>query len=323
MRRAVAEAPSNIAIVKYWGKRDELLNLPLNDSLSITLDLMVKTEVVFSHDIYRDEVYINGRRLDEGEVSSYAGRVLNFIRKKVGQESLRASIKSWTEFPASAGLASSAAGMAALVWASNDALGLSMDRREMSKLARIGSGSGCRSIYGGFVLWRRGQRGDGEDSYCEQLFPPSHWDLVDVIGMISEAKKKVPSREGMKRVKSAPTLRARLEFVENTLPQLIGSIEKKIEGLFYELIMKHSNSMHAVIMDSWPPLHYLNDISFSVMETIYEYGKAGYTFDAGPNPHIITREGNVGEVEELLKGLGIEKVRLSRVGEGPRTIEVD
>ncbi|BBD71673.1 diphosphomevalonate decarboxylase [Sulfodiicoccus acidiphilus] len=322
MKRAVVEAPANIALVKYWGKRNEELNLPLNDSLSMTLDLTVKTEVTLSREFDRDEVYVNQRRLSDEEVKEYAGRVMRSIRKVAGDQGLRAVVRSVSTFPESAGLASSAAGMAALVWACNEALGLGLDRKEISKLAREGSGSACRSIFGGFVLWKKGTRNDGSDSYCEELFPPSHWDLVDVIGLVSDSKKKISSREGMKRVRTAPTLDSRLEFVNRTLPKMIESIANRDESSFYELVMRHSNSMHSVIMDSWPPTWYLNDISIKVMEIIYAYGKAAYTFDAGPNPHVITSSSRADEIENLLRDAGARRVIVSKISQGPRTLEV-
>ncbi|BCU70207.1 diphosphomevalonate decarboxylase [Stygiolobus caldivivus] len=319
---AEAIAPSNIAIIKYWGKRNEELNLPLNSSLSITLEgLEVRTKVIFDEGLERDEVVINGERASPEEVEEYSGRVLKIFRKLYGKE-IHARVVSNSNFPKAAGLASSAAGIAALAYAANSALGLGLDQKELSKIARIGSGSACRSTVGGFVIWTKGERDDGEDSYCYQLFPETHWrELVDIIPLVSPSKKKVSSRKGMIRTtQTSPLLKCRLEFVENTLKDVIAAIEKKDEEMFYYWTMRHSNSMHAVILDSWPSFFYLNDMSLRVMEWVQESGIAAYTFDAGPNPHIFTTQSHVEEVISFIKEIGITDYFVTRVGSGPRLI---
>ena len=320
---AEAIAPSNIAIVKYWGKRNEELNLPLNSSLSITLEgLEVRTKVIFDEEFDKDEVIINGERASPEEVEEYSGRVLRVFRKLYGKE-IHAKVISTSNFPKSSGLASSAAGIAALVYAANHALGLGLSQKELSKIARIGSGSACRSTVGGFVLWTKGERDDGEDSYCYQLFPETHWkELVDIIPIISTSKKKVSSRKGMIRTaETSPLLKCRIEFVESTLKDVIDAIAKKDEKRFFYWTMRHSNNMHAVILDSWPSFFYLNDLSFKIMEWVQESGIAAYTFDAGPNPHIFTLENHVDEVLDFLKSLGITNYYVTRVGKGPRIVE--
>ncbi|MEM3245112.1 MAG: diphosphomevalonate decarboxylase, partial [Metallosphaera sp.] len=143
---AEAVAPANIAVVKYWGKRNKQLNLPLNDSLSITLEsLQVRSKVTFDENLNHDEIFVNGERLSDYETREYAGRVLEIIRKLYGKR-VFARIESTSNFPSSAGLASSAAGIAALTFASNAALNLGLDDKELSKIARVGSGSACRSM---------------------------------------------------------------------------------------------------------------------------------------------------------------------------------
>ncbi len=315
-----ATAPSNIAIVKYWGKRNDKLNLPLNDSISITLDeqLSVTTHVIFSDELSQDEVYINEKKLSEEEVKEYAERVLNIFRKLYGK-GLFAKVYSRTTFPEGAGLASSAAGIASLVIASNRALGLGLDNKELSKIARIGSGSACRSLFGGFVMWRKGERDDGEDSYCYQLFPESHWtELVDIIAIVSSERKKISSRKGMKITSTSSDLMdCRLKFIENSIPKIIKAIENRDAEEFFYWMMRHSNSMHAVILDSWPSFFYLNDVSLRIMSWVQEFGRAGYTFDAGPNAHIFTLEEYKEEVLGFLKTLPLKGIIVAKVGKGP------
>lgn len=317
---ATAVAPSNIAVVKYWGKRNDKQNLPLNDSLSITLDerLSVTTHVIYSDEFKDDRVYINDRELTKEEMEEYAERVFNIFRELYGKN-LHALVYSSSTFPEGAGLASSAAGIASLVVASNKALGLGLDNKELSKIARIGSGSACRSLFGGFVLWRKGNRDDGEDSYCYQLFPETHWeDLVDIIVIVSEEKKQISSRKGMRITSSSSDLiECRLKFIEKTLPHVIKAIENRDAEEFFYWLMRHSNSMHAVILDSWPSFFYLNDISLKIMRWVQDFGKAGYTFDAGPNPHIFTLDKYKDEVISFLNTLPIRRITLAKVGKGP------
>ncbi|MCY0859928.1 MAG: diphosphomevalonate decarboxylase [Sulfolobaceae archaeon] len=315
-----ATAPSNIAIVKYWGKRNDKLNLPLNDSISITLDeqLSVTTHVIFSDEFSQDEVYINEKKLSEEEVKEYAERVLNIFRKLYGKD-LFAKVYSRTTFPEGAGLASSAAGIASLVIASNRALGLGLDNKELSKIARIGSGSACRSLFGGFVMWKKGERDDGEDSFCYQLFPESHWtELVDIIAIVSSERKKISSRKGMRITStSSDLMECRLKFIENSIPKIIKAIENRDSEEFFYWMMRHSNSMHAVILDSWPSFFYLNDVSLKIMNWVQEFGRAGYTFDAGPNAHIFTLEEYKEEVLGFLKTLPLKGIIVAKVGKGP------
>lgn len=318
---AEAVAPANIAVVKYWGKRNKQLNLPLNDSLSITLEsLQVRSKVTFDENLNHDEIFVNGERLSDYETREYAGRVLEIIRKLYGKR-VFARIESTSNFPSSAGLASSAAGIAALTFASNAALNLGLDDKELSKIARVGSGSACRSMFGGFVKWNKGESDEGDDSFCEQVFGPDHWpNLVDVIGIFKEEKKKVSSRSGMESsVASSSLLKCRLRFVEETFDDIIKAIRDRDVNSFFRLTMRHSNSMHAIILDSWPSMSYLNDKSFVVMDWVHEFGKAAYTFDAGPNPHILVLEENVQEVVNFLEGLGA-KVIVSKIGKGPSLV---
>ncbi|MEM4884510.1 MAG: diphosphomevalonate decarboxylase [Saccharolobus sp.] len=320
MRKTVTvSAPSNIALIKYWGKRgDERLNLPLNSSLSITLDdqLSVITKISLSD---KDLIIVNGKILSEEESKEYAGRVIEKFRE-ISNKDFHVRIESYAKFPVNAGLASSAAGIAALTFGLNELLGLDLSLKELSKIARIGSGSACRSMFGGFVMWERGVRDDGEDSYCYQLFPSDHWrELVDIIVILSEEEKKISSRKGMIRTtQTSELVECRLKFIEKTMKELIDAIKNKDEKKFYYYVMRHSNNMHAVILDSWPSFFYLNDTSLKIMEWIQDFGKAAYTFDAGPNPHILTTENNVPEILNFLNTLNVKRVIISRVGEGPK-----
>ncbi len=317
-----AIAPSNIAIVKYWGKRNSELNLPLNSSISISLDgIYARTKVIFDEKLTEDKVIVNGKELGPNEKEAYATKVLNIFRKIYGKK-IYALVDSNTNFPEASGLASSAAGIAALVYAANSALSLNLPQRELSIIARIGSGSACRSTVGGFVYWEKGIKDSGEDSFCYQIFPENYWeDLVDIIAIVSSQKKKISSRLGMQTsVNSSELMRCRLDFVERTIPEVINSIKEKNEKKFFELIMRHSNSMHAIILDSWPSFFYLNDKDLEIMRWIQDYGKAAYTFDAGQNAHIITLKQYINPILDFLSSMNVEKTIISKVGHGPTVL---
>jgi len=312
-------SPSNIALVKYWGKRNEELNLPFNSSLSITLgyELSVRSRIVFREGEGEDKLRINGRIASAEEVSEYIGKVMNRVRQIYGR--VYAEVDSFSSFPESAGMASSAAGVAAVVEGANEALHLGLSKREMSKLARLGSGSACRSVFGGYVVWWRGNREDGEDSYCEQVFPHDYLeDLVDVIPIFEESRKPLSSRRAMRRtVESSTLFKCRVEYAENEVIRAIQLIKNKDLEQLFDLIMRNSNNMHAVILDSWPPIFYLDHQSLKVMEEIYNLKGAAYTFDAGPNPHILTTKRNLEKVLNIIVDIGAKRTIVTKPGEGP------
>lgn len=328
MDKAYTAAGSpNIALVKYWGKRKgSTKNLPNNSSLSITLGgmgalLLTVTSVLFSRRFLHDRFYINGRCLD---APKGAETVLGILRRRA-RTGAKALVVSYNSFAESAGIASSASGSATLAFAASRALGLRMSGKELSMVAREGSGSAARSVFGGIVEWRRGRMHTGSDSYAVQVVPPSYWpDLVDIICIISVAKKKVSSTEGHSRtVMTSALYAARPAYAERNVRLAIKAIRKKNFGLLSEIIMRDSDSMHAVMLDSWPPMRYITDKSWDVAELVQDLNRsrrrclAAYTFDAGQNVHVITTRRDAMRVKRELMRLGIDKVIESGIGNGP------
>jgi diphosphomevalonate decarboxylase len=330
-----ASGSPNIALIKYWGRRDDLLNLPNNSSISMTLGdgLTTTTSVMFSDRIKEDAVYINGKRQDykaaNDEKSGFMLKAIEYMRE-AAKTNARLLAVSKNSFPSDAGLASSASGAATMVYALNEALGLKMQQKELSIVARQISGSACRSIFGGIVKWNKGSRSDGSDSFAEQVVPADYWpDLVDIIAIVSESKKKVSSSEGHKvTVRTSALYRARPPFAEAGVAKVIEAVHEKDFNSLAELIMRDSNDMHATMLDSWPPIIYLNDASKGIIGAIHEINQshgenmAAYTFDAGPNGHIITLRKYEAEVtERLSKAVGIKSIITSGIGSGPRKSE--
>ena len=183
-RAATAEAGANIALTKYWGNADADLRIPANDSISMTLDrTRTVTTVSFRADLVQDEVEIDGRPLS-GPARERVVRHLDLFRRLAGT-SWRARVVSHNNFPTGAGIASSASGFAALTLACAAALGLDLSGRELSRLARHGSGSAARSIFGGFVLLHTGER--DEEAFAEPLHGPDWWEICDLVVVLSRA----------------------------------------------------------------------------------------------------------------------------------------
>jgi len=307
-------APVNIAVIKYWGKRDENLILPINDSISATLSsaqMHAKTTVTASPNFDKDSIWLNRELQDEsGRLSSCLEEVRAAARQlstpKVSPE-WKVRICSENNFPTAAGLASSAAGYACLVTALCKLYGITGDT---SILARRGSGSACRSVYGGFVHWRMGTRADGLDSSAIQLQPAAHWpDLRVLICVASDSRKKTSSSVGMKNsVATSPLLKFRAEHcVPSRIKQMIKAIQDRDFDTFAELTIKDSNQFHAVCQDTYPPCVYLNTTSHQVSSLVHQVNKASggfvatYTFDAGPNACIFILEKDVPRMLGLLR----------------------
>ena len=198
--QATATSHPNIALIKYWGKRDRKLNLPAVPSLSITLaPFETRTKAQWGAD--EDRFEINGS-LAAGNAASRIGGFLDLVdpaRPPV-------PLSSPHHFPPAAGLASTSSAFAALALAANAAAGHSRTLTELSVLARQGSGSACRSLWGGWVTWAAGSKADGSDSHGTPLAPVDHWDLKVIVALVSGEKKAISSREGLSLIHiSEPT----------------------------------------------------------------------------------------------------------------------
>eukprot|EP00045_Choanoeca_perplexa_P003929 m.34413 g.34413 ORF g.34413 m.34413 type:complete len:403 (-) comp12301_c0_seq5:22-1230(-) len=296
--RATCTAPVNIAVIKYWGKRDTKLLLPINDSLSGTLsqnELHARTTVATSDTFTQDEIYLNGKQ--EDIANPRLQNVLRAIRAKAAAKDpsdprLTQSIKicSVNNFPTAAGLASSAAGYACLVAALAKLFGLPLDG--LTDVARVGSGSACRSLMGGFVRWTKGEQADGSDSIASQVVPESHWPEMEVLVLVVNAgKKSVSSTSGMQTTcQTSALIDHRAQVV---VPQRMKAIEQAIQErdfkTFAEITMQDSNQFHATCLDTYPPIFYMNDTSKAIVQCLTRFNaqeggpKAAYTYDAGPN----------------------------------------
>ncbi|KAJ4122708.1 diphosphomevalonate decarboxylase [Fusarium equiseti] len=328
--RASTTAPVNIAVVKYWGKRDAKLNLPTNSSLSVTLsqdDLRTLTTASCSSTFTDgDSLTLNGEASDiSGARTQACFRELRSRRAALEEadsslpklSTFPLKIVSENNFPTAAGLASSAAGFAALVQAIAFLYELPDSPSELSLIARQGSGSACRSLFGGYVAWRMGEKEDGSDSKADLVAPASHWpDMRALILVVSAAKKGVSSTSGMQQTVATSGLFK--ERITNVVPTNMALMEEAIKNKdfpkFAEVTMRESNSFHATCADTYPPIFYMNDISRAAIRAVeYINEKVGrtvaaYTFDAGPNCVIYYEEKDadivVGAFYQALQGVG-------------------
>jgi len=305
--RATAKAPTNIALIKYWGKRDERLILPANNSLSVTLDrFFTVTTVEFCEDLGEDLFYLNGERADEKETEKIS-RFLDIVRG-LADKPYRATIQSQNHVPTAAGFASSASGYAALAAASSKALGLPLDGPTLSKLARRGSGSACRSIYGGFVEWKKGERKDGTDSYAVQILPEGEWDFTILSVVLEEKRKKFLSRDGMKRtVETSPFFKGWVETANTDLQLAKEAIYERDFEKLGTVAEKNALKMHATTLGADPPFFYWQSGTMEVIELVQEMRESGipvfFTIDAGPNVKVLCLNEDASKISEELSRL--------------------
>ena len=317
-RTATAIAFSNIAFIKYWGNRDEALRLPVNGSISMNLaGLETRTSVTFTQSHQDDSLILNGRPTT-GTACERVSAFLDIVRHLAGINT-RAEVNSESNFPAGAGIASSAAGFAALALAASKAAGLKLDQADLSRLARRGSGSACRSIPGGFVEW---QVGIGEaDSYAISIAPPEHWPLIDCIAIVSSTPKATGSTEGQARAGTSLLQAARVADAPRRLEICRNAILKRDFAAFADIVELDSNMLHAVMMTSNPALFYWHPATLTVMESVRAARAKGlpvcYTIDAGANVHVITEAVDAERTVSLLRSLpGVQETRTAPVG-GP------
>lgn len=320
MTTAAAQAHPNIAFIKYWGNRDSALRIPLNGSISMNLDgLTTRTTVSFQPSLPFDELIINGHEVT-GPGLERVSRILDLIRGMANIQD-RAEVMTENNFPSGAGIASSASAFAALALAGSKAAGLNLSERELSRLARRGSGSASRSIPGGFVEWQAGAT--DEDSFAFSIAPPNHWELVDLIAVVSAAHKKTGSTEGHAAAPTSPLQAARVEDAPRRLDLCRRAILEKDFNAFASIVELDSDMMHAVMMTSTPALHYWKPASLAVMEAVRTWRMDGlpvcYTVDAGANVHVITLESEAHIIEKNLRAIhGVHDVLAARAGNAAR-----
>jgi diphosphomevalonate decarboxylase len=318
--RATARAGANFALIKYWGKRDARLNVPAVGSISITLDtLFTETAVELRPELRADELVLDGKRRDE-DVAKISACV-DLLRHKAGADT-RVRVVSSNNFPTGAGLASSASGFAALVRAAEAVFGLELTPRERSIVARQGSGSAARSIFGGFVEMHAGTASDGSDSFAEPLLSGSDWPLEVVIAVTATAEKEVGSRSGMARsATSSPYYAAWVSGQPPDLAAARAAIHARDFTALADLAEHNCLKMHAAAIAARPPLVYWNGLTVECLHAVRRLRASGvavfFTIDAGPQLKAVCAPGARAEVERTLRAVpGVLEVLTSALGPG-------
>ncbi|KAK8805525.1 hypothetical protein WA158_002181 [Blastocystis sp. Blastoise] len=327
----------NIALVKYWGKKDRILNTPLNGSLSLTLssdDLWTETEILIDDSLQNDEFCINNQIKDlasEKKIQSmitlfrsltngYLDNDGNICISKEILSTLPIHIHTSNSFPTAAGLASSASGFSCLVKSLSLAYQVYYKEEEenlLNAIMRKGSGSACRSMYGGFVEWNKGEKDDGSDSIAHPICSNNYWPEMRVLILINsrmDIPKDVKSTSGMNlATETSELLQYRSSvIVPKRLTSTKEAIFEKNFQVLSECIMKESNQLHAICLDTYPPVMYLNTTSFKIINLVHKlneyYNKniVAYTFDAGSNAFLFTLENYINDMNYLLSFFSIQ-----------------
>lgn len=288
MKKVRVKSPSNIAFIKFWGKKDSSLNIPFNSSISMNLSgCYTVTSVEFDEKLREDLIKIDGK-IVEGEKKDRVVRFLDIVRKKAGKK-IFARVDSKNNFPSDAGIASSASAFSALSLAASKAIGLSLSEKELSILARRGSGSASRSVNDGFSEWVAGT--SDKTSYSKSIAKPTFWDLRDLVTVVSNKAKKSSSTEGHSVATTSPFFATRQKNIKSRIKNLKRFLLSKNFEKFGQLLEEEAIELHVMAMTSKPAIYYWNEGTVEVMSTIRALREEGtlcyYTMDAGPNVHVI------------------------------------
>jgi len=326
MMKATALANANIALVKYWGKRNKELILPQNGSISMTCSGLTTTTTVEFSDKYKEHtVIINDEEFqkDEKDIHGHLDRISWLAGIKQ-----RARVVSESNFPVAAGLASSASGFAALTTAAAAAVGLKLSPKELSILTRQGSGSACRSIFGGFAEWYRGENPDGSDSYAESIVDKNEWpEFRMIITILTEAKKKISSRAGMgQTVETCPYYPGWLKTIEEDLKIVREGILQKDFTKVGVQAEYNCLKMHALMMTTKPAIIYWKPATMEIIQNVINWREEGlecyFTIDAGPNVKVLCLEKDEKEIDKRLLELeGVIKTIIAKPGDDVRIID--
>lgn len=318
---AQSTAFANIALVKYWGKRDIPLNLPATGSLSLTLaPLRTETEVRFEPDLTADTLELDGS-LASPRATARVSAFVDLFRQRAGIDT-HAHVRSHNHFPTAAGLASSASAFAALAVAVDAALDTGLSTPTLSALARQGSGSAARSLYGGFAEMLPGQREDGTDAYAVPLHDAEHWPLHVVIALADKGKKEIGSTEGMEHTRlTSPYHQPWIDSVEPDLRDARAAIEARDIEVLAQVAERSAMRMHASAMAADPAILYWKPTTLAVVRAVRTWRAAGlgafFSIDAGPNVKVFCEADDVETVRTRIEELpGVRGTITCRAG-GP------
>lgn len=305
--KATAKAPANLAFVKYWGKKDVDLRLPTNNSISVNLsNATTITTVEFDTTTKDDQLFVDSKILESG--SEFSSRVFHHIDRMRNMAGImqKAIVHTHNTFPTGVGIASSASGFAALTVATSSALGLTLSEKDLSEMARLGSGSACRSIPNGFCEWIASDAKN--HSYAIQIAPPEHWDICIVTVVVSKQIKQLSSTSGHSLAVASPFFKTRLESLPKRLDTVRSAILNRDFKTFGRETELEAISFHSIAMTSpiqtdhgWMSgAYYWLPDSLELMLAVQQWRSDGlevyFTLDAGPSVHLICINNDLDQV---------------------------
>lgn len=330
MKKTTIKASSDIALIKYWGKKDAVLRLPENGSVSIILDgLDTITTVEFSEQLSGDEVYIQDKKIEpKSRETQRISQHLNRIRELAKTKNLEGSnwyakVVSKNTFPRGTGLSSSGSGMAALTYAATKAIGLLLSEKELSILSRQASGTACRCACGGYVEWLDGST--SESSYSQTIFSKDHWDIRDVIAVVEEGMKKISSTEGHTTAQTSPFFKVRQEKIKQKISAVKEAIAQKDFTTLGKIVEAEALEFHSILLTSDVPLILWYPGTLQVMHEVHKMREEGiecyFTINTGFNLHVLTLPEFEAEVQRRISILPlVVKTLTAKVGDKPSEI---
>ena len=325
-QRAAAFAPINIALVKYWGKRDDELNLPMASSIAVTLaELGSLTVVAPEENLDANIMAVNNKPINAAGLVR-VGRVMRAIRERAGDTNVRAGIRSVNTVPTAQGLASSSSAFASLAKAAATAYGLDLSDTELSAIARLGSGSASRSVHGGYVAWKRGVREDGADSVGELIQPPEHWPLRALVCHVDVGQKKISSTEGMRLSReTSPYFDAWIERCRRDYEHCKVAIDDRDFAMLADVVENNCLAMHSAMMATEPPLIYWQPATLALIHATRRLRAEGaeclFTIDAGPSVVVLTTQRDLRPVADQLGQIpGVKTITQTRIASGAHIV---
>jgi len=327
----IATAPSNIAFLKYWGKADAATQWPANDSLSMTLHAAhTKTKVVRYDAAHHHLQYGDQELASTDPFAIKVMRHMEFLCEALDHPGVHFSVHTTNSFPTSCGIASSASGMAALTLgvvgcllkaeSLEDLEAQGISRFQLAAWARQGSGSACRSLWGGYVSWEACAGPASQRVY--PLFSASHWPLCDFLLLLSKEPKTVSSSEGHKTAWTSPLFLPRLSGLPQRKSAMIQALENRDLSVLGPLLEQEALEMHSIMLSGVPRISYLTEATCQWILRIRDLrAKTGlpvyFTIDAGPNLHLICEPSVREPLRKALQEAGVEWME-DKVGTGPR-----
>ena len=321
MKKTTVKASADIAFIKYWGKKNEMLRLPENGSISMKVSgLDTTTTVEFDSSLSSDQVIIDTQK-QKKEIARVV-KHLDRIRKLADVKTF-ARVESQNSFPRASGLSSSGSGFAALTLAGTKALSLNLSEKELSILARQGSGTACRCVCGGFVEWLDGITSD--TSYSQTIFPANHWDLRDVVVIVDQGQKKVSTTEGHTTAQSSPFFAERQNRIKNKIEQVKKYIGQKNFTKLGEIIEAEALEFHSILLTSQPGLIAWYPGTVQVMLAVQNFRKQGvecyFTINTGFNIHVLTLPESEEKVKDHMESLSlVQNTIVGKVGGEPQVL---